>query len=263
MAFSSITSAMNKIVNNYTDVNLICDDVLAGLKTLDDNSVDLTVTSPPYNVGIAYDSHDDNMATEKFWEWLKCVWSEVYRVTKPNGRICVDGPITASNKFWILDCYETMKSCGWQFMTAITWSKTNITARTAWGSYASPSSPYCNNPEELIVVASKGDRTNPADGREPIITPKEFVNYTTGMWTDIHPESATRLGHPAPFPVELPKRCIKLFTYRGGIVLDPFNGSGSTGVAAMQCGCKYIGIDISQDYIDLSRKRIYAELIKI
>ena len=145
-------------------------------------------------------------------------------------------------------------------MTAVTWFKTNITARTAWGSYASPSNPYCNNPEELIVVGYKGCRNNPADGREPIITPKEFIAYTTGLWQDIHPESATRVGHPAPFPVEWPKRCIKLFAYKGDTILDPFNGSGSTGIAALQCGCKYIGIDISQKYLDISKERIYAEL---
>ena len=263
MAFDCIINSKKNFVDSHRDITLICADVVEALKGLPENSVDLSVTSPPYNVDIQYDGHDDAMPDADYWKWLKSVWENIFRVTKDNGRLCVEGPLTASNDFWIGKCYNTLIEAGWKIMTAITWSKTNITARTAWGSWASPSNPYCNNPEEVVLVCYKGSRQNVANGREPIITPKEFVAYTTGFWMDVHPESATRVGHPAPFPVELPKRCIKLFAYKGDTILDPFNGSGSTGVAAIQCGCKYIGIDISSKYMDISRERIYGALTEL
>lgn len=263
MAFASIVNAKKSIVDADDRLKLICADVVEGLKTLDDNSIDITITSPPYNVNIPYDGHNDDMPMDDYWQWLQDVWTGVFKKTKDNGRICVNGPIQCfkpKKGLWVAKCLETLQNAGWQYMAIITWYKTNISNRTAWGSWASPSSPNCNNPEEIILVCFKGSATNPPNGREAIITPKEFIDYTTGQWGDICPESATRVGHPAPFPVELPKRCIKLFTYRGDTVLDPFNGSGSTGVAALQCGCKYVGIDISQKYLDISRERIYAEL---
>lgn len=264
MAFPSIVNAKKTFVDSDDRLRLICADVLDGLRSLDDDSVDLTVTSPPYNFGIDYDGHDDNMADEDYWKWLQDVWGGVFAKTKDCGRICVNGPLEQPNKgLWAASCLDTLRAAGWQYMSVITWHQDAPSGRTAWGSFASPSCPHYSNPDEVILVCYKGSKKNPPNGRTPIITPQEFVNYTFGMWTYIRCESAMRLGHPAPFPPELPERCIKMYAYKGDTILDPFSGSGSTGVAALQCGCRYIGIDVSQKYMDLSRERLYGALTKI
>lgn len=119
--------------------------------------------------------------------------------------------------------------------------------------------PYIQNPDEVILVGYKDSPNNAANGRQPIISPDEFVHWVKGSW-DIMPESANKIGHPAPYPPQLVERLIKLLAYKGDLVMDPFNGSGTTGVVAVQLGCRYIGLDISRNYLDLSRKRIFEAL---
>ena len=264
MPFDSLTDYRSSVVDNCNSVKLLCGDVLPILAGLPSDSVDLVVTSPPYNFGIPYDNHDDRMPENKYWAWLESVWSGVYRVTKPCGRICVNGPLEQpSSGLWIAKCWDTLRNAGWNYMFVITWLKSIKAACHAWGSFASPSNPYGRNPEEMILVAYKGERKNPANGRLPIITPQEFIKYTSGVWNDVYVDtSRDAKRHPAAFPKELPERCIKLLAYRGDTVLDPFCGIGTTGMASVACGCKFIGIDISPKYVGIAKERIYWELIK-
>lgn len=262
MAFNSIISANKSCVEARNDLKLIHADVLEGLRGLPSCSVDLTVTSPPYNMEIEYDSHNDTMSTTDYWDWLKSVWEECYRVTKDNGRICVNGPfynLMQERSFWLDECWQSLSAVGWKFKHVILWLKARNRNSCNWGSWASPSCPGIWSSDEMILVAYKGSPTNPPEGREPCITADEFKRWTIGTW-NIPTESATRVGHPAPFPVELPERCIKLFAYKGDTILDPFNGSGSTGIAAIKSGCKYIGIDISETYLELSKKRLFEAI---
>ena len=152
-----------------------------------------------------------------------------------------------------------MMDAGWKFYTIITWHKTEVPSKTAFGSFGSPSQPYIPNPDEVILVGYKGEPNNAPRGRKPLITPEEFVHWVKGSW-DIMPESATRIGHPAPYPTHLVERLVKLLAYQGDTIMDPFNGSGTTGVVAVQLGCKYVGLDISENYLALARKRIFEAL---
>ena len=241
-------------------IELRLGDSLQLMADMGPNSVDLIVTSPPYNLNIDYDSIQDNREDKDYFDWLKSIWSQCYRLARTGTRLCVNGPMwTRHNSFWAYKCWTAMAEAGWKFYTIITWHKTEVPAKTAFGSFGSPSQPYIPNPDEVILVGYKDSPNNAANGRQPIITPDEFVHWVKGSW-DIMPESATKIGHPAPYPPQLVERLIKLLAYKGDLVLDPFNGSGTTGVVAVQLGCRYIGLDISSNYLDLSRKRIFEAL---
>ena len=223
------------------------------------NSVDLTVTSPPYNVDIAYNSHKDGLDYKKYMQFSKAWIKKAYSLTKPTGRFCLNIPLDKNKggqQSVYADLLNIAKSVGWKYHTTVIWNEQNISRRTAWGSFMSASAPYVIAPVEMIVILYKQDWKKNYKG-ESDITKEEFIDWTNGIWT-FNGESKKRIGHPALFPLELPKRCIKLFSYVGDLVLDPFLGSGTTLLVCKNLNRKGIGIDIDQAYCELSRKRLNA-----
>ena len=225
------------------------------MEELPDNSVHLMVTSPPYNVGKEY---DEDFTLEEYLSFLKTVWKEVYRVLVPGGRACINianlgrKPYIPLHAFIAKDMFEL----GFLMRGEIIWNKaSSASPSTAWGSWLSPANPTLRDVHEYILVFSKGmfSRKN-MNKRKSTISRDEFLEFTKSVWT-FPAVSAKEVGHPAPFPVELPYRLIQLYTYEGEIVLDPFMGSGQTAIAAIKTGRHYVGYDIEEEYVKLARIR--------
>jgi site-specific DNA-methyltransferase (adenine-specific) len=223
---------------------------------LPDSSVHLMVTSPPYNVGKDY---DENLTLEEYLSFLCRVWSETYRVLVPGGRACINVANLGRKPYIPLHLYiaRDMISLGFLMRGEIIWDKaTSASSSTAWGSWQSASNPTLRDTHEYILVFSKGNfRRQKVDGRENTITKEQFLEYTKSVWA-FTAESAKKIGHPAPFPVELPHRCIQLYTYSNEVVLDPFMGSGQTAIAALKSGRCFVGYEVSKVYTRLAKKRI-------
>ena len=233
-------------------------DILEGLAQLEENSIDLIVTSPPYNLDIGYKDNKDNLGYDDYLEWVVEWLGQCRKVKKPDGRISVNEPIETNltgKRFIQSDYISVLEVLEYERMANITWDKRNVTRRTAWGSWKSPSFPVVNNPLECILVYCKSEKRHTGDKDNIDITRDEFIEYTMGVW-NMASAKKSKVGHPAPFPEELPYRCIKLFTYRNDIVLDPFVGSGTTCRVAKRLGRKYIGFDISEDYCKMARTGI-------
>jgi len=241
------------------DIKIIYDDFLS-TKLVKDNSIDLIVTSPPYNVDIHYGSFRDDIPYEKYLEFTERWLEKAYSLMKPDGRMCLNIPLDKNKggqQSVYADILHIAKKIGWKYHSTIIWNEGNISRRTAWGSWLSARAPYVIAPVEVIVVLYK-ERWRKIRKGISDITREEFVEWTNGVWT-FSGESRKKVGHPSPFPIELPKRCIKLFTYMGDIVLDPFLGSGTTLIACALLKRKGIGIDIDINYCELARKRIISE----
>ena len=198
---------------------------------LPDNSVHLMVTSPPYNVGKDY---DEDLTLEEYTGFLKRVMSEVHRALVPGGRACVNVANLGRRPYLPLHSLiiQDMIEVGFLMRGEVIWDKGGSAGRsTAWGSWLSPSNPTLRDVHEYILIFCKDTFSRPqVEGRAATITRDQFLEYTKSLW--IFPsESAAKVGHPAPFPVELPHRCVQLYSYEGEVVLDPFMGSGSTAVA--------------------------------
>jgi DNA modification methylase len=223
---------------------------------LPDDSVHLMVTSPPYNVGKDY---DEDLTLKEYREFLKRVWSEVSRVLVPGGRACVNIANLGRKPYIPLHAFivEDMLDLGLLMRGEIIWDKgSSAGSSTAWGSWLSPSNPALRDVHEYILVFSKGAfRRENANDRESTISRDEFLEFTKSVWT-FPSGSAVRIGHPAPFPVELPYRLIQLYTFQGEVVLDPFMGSGQTALAAMKTDRSYIGYEIDEEYVKLAERRI-------
>ena len=223
---------------------------------LPDNSVHLMITSPPYNVGKEY---DEDLTLDEYLSMLKRVWKETYRVLVPGGRACINvanigrKPYLPLNAFIAADMIEL----GYLMRGEIIWNKgASAGTSCAWGSWRSASNPVLRDIHEYILVFCKSDFKR--KGVESTIGKDDFIESTKSIW-DIPAESAKKVGHPAPFPVELPERLIRLYSFKEDIVLDPFMGSGTTAVAAKQTGRKWVGYDISQEYVDLASGRLSQE----
>ena len=233
-------------------------DVLEGLKLLDENSVDLIVTSPPYNLDIGYSDNKDNLTYDDYLVWAVDWMRGCYRVLKPDGRICINVPIETNltgKRFISSDYIMYLEGLSFIRMANIVWDKRNVTRRTAWGSWLSPSFPVVNNPLECILVYCKQEKRHIGNKEDIDITRDEFIEYTMGVW-NMASAKKSKVGHPAPFPEELPYRCIKLFSYRNDLVLDPFVGSGTTCRVAKRLGRRYIGFDISPEYVKMAEETI-------
>nr|MDO8134176.1 site-specific DNA-methyltransferase [Candidatus Njordarchaeum guaymaensis] len=223
---------------------------------LPDSSVHLMITSPPYNVGKDYDK---DLTLDEYRNLLTHVFKEVYRVLVPGGRACVNIANLGRKPYiplhsWII---QDMLNIGFLMRGEIIWDKgSSAAASTAWGSWCSASNPILRDVHEYIMIFSKDtfSRRRPKK-RKSSITRDEFLEWTKSVWS-FQAESATKVGHPAPFPVELPLRMIKLYTFEGEIVLDPFIGSGTTAIAALQTNRYYIGYDIDKEYVELAEKRV-------
>ena len=219
-----------------------------------DNRIDLVFTSPPYNVGKEY---DDNMTLAAYLDLIKRVGSEVYRVLKPGGRFVVNVANLGRKPYIPLHAYfyQIHAELGFLSMGEIIWQKgRGANGSCAWGSWRSARAPRLRDVHEYLLVFAKGSFTRPEKG-ESNLSADEFTESTLSVW-EIPPVSAKKVGHPAPFPVELASRVIKLYSYVDDVVLDPFIGSGTTAIAAKKQGRHYIGFDISPDYCKLAEERI-------
>jgi len=218
-------------------------------------SVHLMVTSPPYNVGKEY---DEDLTLAEYREFLNRVWSEVKRVLVPGGRACINVANLGRKPYIPLDTFMVadMLELGFLMRGQIIWSKgSSGAASTAWGTFGSAQNPVLRDVHEYILVFCKDTFSRPNLGRKNTISKGEFLEFTKSVWA-FGAESATRVGHPAPFPVELPYRLIQLYTFEGEVVLDPFMGSGQTAIAAIKANRHFVGYDISEDYVRLAEKRI-------
>ena len=226
------------------------------MRELPDDSVHLMVTSPPYNVGKEY---DEDLTLEEYLSSLKRVWTEVYRLLTPGGRACINVANLGRKPYIPLHAFivQQMVELGFLMRGEVIWDKgASAAASTAWGSWQSASNPTLRDVHEYILLFSKGSfrRVN-SHKRANTITKEEFLKYTRSVWT-FGAESARKVGHPAPFPVELPYRLIQLYTYKGEIVLDPFMGSGQTAIAALKAGRHYVGYEIDEAYVQLAERRV-------
>lgn len=229
------------------------------MEELPDHSIHLMVTSPPYNVGKEYD-HD--LTLEEYRAFLKRVWAEVKRVLVPGGRACINVANLGRKPYIPLHAFiiEDMLDLGFLMRGEIIWNKAaSGSPSTAWGSWLSAKNPTLRDIHEYILVFSKGSFARDSLGRKSTISREEFLEFTRSVWT-FGAESATRVGHPAPFPIELPYRLVQLYTFEEEVVLDPFMGSGQTAIAAVKSRRHYIGYDTSQEYVNLAAKRVAGHL---
>ena len=236
---------------------IICSDSLVALKEMDDESVDIVLTSPPYNYGMEYDPHDDDGDADEYLEKILAVFVECKRVLKSGGRLIIN--IQPNYKQYFPTHHkitQRMINEGMIWRGEIIWLKNNLRKLTAWGSWKSPSCPYLSYPFEFIEVFSKDTLKHSGNKENIDITKDEFIKYVNGHWS-MAPETKMKdYGHPAMFPEELVERCLKLFSYKSDVVLDPFNGAGTTTYVAHKLGRKYIGIDMSQEYCKVAQERI-------
>ena len=226
---------------------------------LPDRAVHLMVTSPPYNVGKDYDGE---LTMDEYLDLLRKVVSETYRVLVDGGRACVNIANIGRRPYIPLHAYiiQIAAEVGFFMRGEIIWNKGMSGSSTAWGSWMSPSNPTLRDTHEYILVFQKPPFGRKGlDGREPTIARDDFLEHTKSIWT-FPPTSAKRARHPAPFPVELPRRLIDLYTFSGEIVLDPFMGTGATALAACESGRVYVGYEISGEYIEIASERL-ANLI--
>lgn len=241
-------------------VKIYNDDILR-VDQIPNDSVDLIVTSPPYDVDIKYGTYNDAIPYEEYLSFTEKWIKRCYDFAKPEGRFCLNIPLDKNKggqQSVYADILNIAKRIGWKYHSTIVWNEQNISRRTAWGSWMSASAPYVIAPVEMIAVLYKKKWEKRNGTKKSDITRDEFLEWTNGVWS-FPGESKKRTGHPAPFPVELPRRCIKLFTYVGDTVLDPFLGSGSTLVACLQTNRFGIGVEINEKYCELSKKRLIKE----
>ena len=237
-------------------------DILEVKGFIPSHSIDLIVTSPPYNVDILYNSSKDDLSYSKYLEWTENWLSQCYDLAKEDGRFCLNIPLDKNKggqQSVCADITHLAKKVGWKYHSTIIWNEGNISKRTAWGSWMSASAPYVIAPVEVILVLYKEHWKKTNKEKKNDMTKKEFMDWTNGVWTFPGQNKKGAGGHPAAFPLELPKRCIKLFSFVGDTVLDPFAGSGSTLIAAHKNHRKGIGVEVAKTYCDIAIERLQVE----
>lgn len=223
---------------------------------------DLIVTSPPYNVGKAYsgDAEDDGLSYQDYMAFTRCWMRNCYHWTHPTGRMCVNVALDKNRNGKTplsADVTAAAIKVGWKYHATIIWNENNISKRTAWGSWKSASAPHIIAPIETVLVFYKDQWKRERQGVSDI-TADEFKDWVFGTWT-FPGESAKRIGHEAPFPRELPKRCIKLLSFAGDTVFDPLAGSGTTMIEAASLGRTAVGLELESRHCDLIRARMKKE----
>jgi len=234
---------------------VICGDCLEVMRQIPDNTVHLAVTSPPYNLGIGYDVHNDQLVYEQYLEWMDKIWLETRRVLVSGGRFALNIAPTSIKAFRPIhhDFANQLRAMGMIMRTEIIWYKQTMRRRTAWGSWKSPANPHIVPSWEYVLLFSKDSWTLDGGG-EADITSDEFMRYSDGFWY-IPPESQRR-GHPTPFPEELIYRLIKFYTYKGSVVLDMFGGTGTVAVVAYKTERHFIHVDVSPKYCQIAEERL-------
>jgi DNA modification methylase len=244
------------IENPIAAVDVIYQSSCEDMKELPENSVHLMVTSPPYNVGKEY---DNNLTLDEYLAFLMRGWKETYRVLVPGGRACINIANVGRKPYIPLHAsiMRDMIDLGFLMRGEIIWDKAaSASSSTAWGSWQSATNPTLRDTHEYILVFSKGSyRRDKMDGRVSTISKDEFLEFTKSVW-GFPSESARKVGHPAPFPIELPYRLIQLYTFSNEIVLDPFMGSGQTALAALKAGRHFTGYEVNAQYVQLAQERI-------
>lgn len=243
------------------DIRIVKGDVLDA-KSFSKPFVDLIVTSPPYNVGIEYTSNDDELSYEQYLKFSAKWMRNCYQWSNPQARFLLNIPLDKNkggHKSVGADLTQIAQKAGWLYHATIVWNEGNISKRSAWGSWMRASAPYVIAPVELIVVLYKDGWKKTNGSKISDITKEEFMKYTNGVWT-FPGESKKRIGHPAPFPKELPYRAIKLFSFQGDTVFDPFMGSGTTLVVAGNNKRKAVGLEIDANYCELAKHRIMMDV---
>ena len=232
------------------------------MKEIPDNSVHLMITSPPYNVSKEY---DEDLSLNEYLELLKKVFTETYRVLVNGGRACINVANIGRKPYIPLSDYisRMMIDIGYNMRGEIIWNKAaSASPSTAWGSWQSASNPILRDVHEYILIFSKGDMKRSRNKQEKqikinTISKEQFIEWTKSIWT-MNAVSAKKVGHPAPFPEELPFRLIQLYSFKTDIILDPFMGSGTTAIAALKSQRFYVGFETNKEYITLANKRILA-----
>ena len=242
---------------NQKNLCIYNNDILK-IQQIPKSSIDLIMTSPPYNVDIHYHSHNDALSYKKYLEFTHRWISKCYDLSKEDGRLCLNIPLDKNKggqQSVCADITTIAKQIGWNYHSTIIWNEGNISRRTAWGSWMSASAPYVIAPVEVIVILYK-HQWKKIKPKNNDITKKEFMDWTNGVWTFPGQSKKGALGHPAAFPVELPRRCIKLFSFVGDTVLDPFLGSGSTLIASHLNNRKGIGVEMDHSYCQIAIQRL-------
>jgi DNA modification methylase len=227
------------------------------LKEFPDNCVDLIFTSPPYNFGRKYEDYNDKKAWQEYFDKLFSIFKKCIRILTHGGRIAVNiRPVFSDHMptHHIISTFFLEQGLIWY--GEILWEKNHVCKYSTWGSFKSPSCPYLKYTWEFIEVFAKGTLKHEGNGKQSDIEPREFTKWVYAKW-EIAPESRMQIfNHPAMFPEELALRVIKLFSFPGDVVLDPFNGAGTTTLVAKKLGRVYVGIDISQAYCKIAQERL-------
>lgn len=262
---------------------IINGDCVEEMGKLPESSIDLLVTSPPYNVGIDYDTHDDNLSMEDYWKFTEDWLTQAFRILKDDGRIAINipyevnvqdrgGRVLFMSEFWTI-----MKKVGFKFFGLVDLDENSPhrSKTTAWGSWMSPSSPYIYNPKECVILAYKKDRVKKVKGEPQWVgevidveqedgtvkkktvyqeeDKKEFMSLVYGQWEYF---ADTKQQTKATFSMDIPMKAIKILTYKNDVVLDPFCGSGTSMVAAVIGDRRWLGIELSTNYCEVARKRV-------
>ena len=239
------------------------DSIIAGdsetvLRRLPNNCIDIVFTSPPYNFGLDYAGDSDAAHWRAYFDKLMRILDECVRVLKFGGRLLVNVQPLFSDYIpthHIVSAEMMRRGLIWK--GELLWEKNNYNCKyTAWGSYKSPSSPYLKYTWEFVEVFCKGDLKKAGSAVNADIADDEFKKWVVAKWSIAPERRMKELGHPAVFPEELAERALKLFSFRGDIVLDPFNGVGTTTLVAHNTGRSFVGIDVSEQYCETARQRI-------
>jgi len=244
---------------------IYCMDCLEGMDMLDENSIDLMFTSPPYNVGIDYDTYNDRMDIEEYYRFIDKWFVKLYRVMKNTGRIAINIPYEVNMRgrggrtFILADYYHLMKKAGFKYQCIVHLEEDapHRVKYTAFGSWLSPSAPYIYNPLEAVIVGYKGDWKKETRGlsyftKDPFHK-REFIKLISGIWSY---RAETKGLTKANFNIDLPKNAIKVLTYKDDVVMDPFAGAGTTLCAAKLLDRQFIGFEISPKYCDIVKSRL-------
>lgn len=223
--------------------------------------IDLIVTSPPYNVGIEYNSNNDELTYEQYLDFSEKWMSNCFKWSKTQARFLLNIPLDKNKggqRSVGADLTKIAQKAGWKYHSTIIWNEGNISRRTAWGSWLSASAPYVIAPVELILILYKDQWKKTNGTRKSDIKKEDFMEWTNGVWT-FNGESKKKIGHPAPFPKELPYRAIKLFSFVKDVVFDPFVGSGTALIVASNSDRIGIGVELDKNYCELAKTRILNE----